>query len=87
MANETTFQKAAEEVQKLSKKPESSELLALYGLYKQATEGDVKGSRPGMLDLVGRKKYDAWASLKGTAKAAAEKKYVSLVETLKKKYS
>jgi acyl-CoA-binding protein len=54
-------------------------LLALYALYKQATLGDVAGSRPGMLDLKGRAKYDAWAKLKGTTADAAKQQYVELV--------
>ena len=36
-------------------------MLELYALYKQATTGDVTGDRPGMMDLRGRAKYDAWA--------------------------
>lgn len=54
-------------------------LLDLYALYKQATAGDVSGSRPGMLDLKGRAKYDAWARRKGMTKDAAMKAYVELV--------
>ncbi len=55
-------------------------LLAMYALYKQATVGDVAGSRPGMLDLRGRAKYDAWAEKKGMAKDAAMTAYVALVD-------
>ena len=33
------------------------EKLALYSLYKQATEGDVKSKRPGVLDMLGRAKW------------------------------
>jgi diazepam-binding inhibitor (GABA receptor modulating acyl-CoA-binding protein) len=55
-------------------------LLELYALYKQATSGDVSGSRPGMLDVRGRAKYDAWAKRKGMTKDAAMTAYVTLVE-------
>ena len=55
-------------------------LLDMYALYKQATVGDVSGSRPGMLDLKGRAKYDAWAKQKGTSKDAAMTAYIVLVE-------
>lgn len=55
-------------------------MLALYGLYKQATVGDVTGARPGMLDPRGRAKYDAWASRKGLSRAAAITAYVELVD-------
>ena len=55
-------------------------MLELYALYKQATSGDVSGSRPGMLDVRGRAKYDAWAKRKGMGKDAAMTAYISLVD-------
>jgi diazepam-binding inhibitor (GABA receptor modulator, acyl-CoA-binding protein) len=54
-------------------------MLELYALFKQASSGDVSGSRPGMLDLRGRAKYDAWAKHKGTSKDAAMEQYIALV--------
>lgn len=54
-------------------------LLKLYALFKQATAGDVNGSRPGMLDLRGRAKYDAWAKQQGMTRDAAMTAYVALV--------
>ena len=56
MATKDDFEKAAQNVQTLPRKPDTETLLALYALYKQATDGDVKGQRPGMLDIKGRKK-------------------------------
>ena len=64
---QTQFETAAQEVQQLSRKPDDQTLLKLYALYKQATVGDVQGSRPGFMDMAGRFKYDAWAKLKGTS--------------------
>ncbi|HEY0255378.1 MAG TPA: acyl-CoA-binding protein [Kofleriaceae bacterium] len=55
-------------------------MLEMYGLYKQATVGDVTGSRPGMLDLKGRAKFDAWTKLAGTSKADAMTKYIAVVD-------
>jgi acyl-CoA-binding protein len=55
-------------------------MLDMYALYKQATVGDVSGSRPGMLDLKGRAKYDAWTKRKGTTKDAAMTAYIALVD-------
>ncbi len=57
----------------------TSDQLALYALYKQATVGDLSGSRPGMLDVKGRAKYDAWAGKRGLAAADARAAYVALV--------
>lgn len=54
-------------------------MLELYALYKQGTTGDVSGSRPGMLDVKGRAKYDAWAKHKGKTKDAAMEAYIALV--------
>jgi acyl-CoA-binding protein len=81
---EQDFAAAQERVKALSRRPSNEQLLALYGLYKQATAGDVSGKRPGMLDMVGRAKYDAWAKQSGTDKAGAMKAYVELVGTLVK---
>ena len=76
------FAEAKGRVEKLTSRPSNDQLLELYGLYKQATEGDVAGSRPGMLDLKGRAKYDAWAKRKGASKDEAMKGYVALVKKL-----
>lgn len=76
------FAEAKGRVEKLSKRPANEQLLELYAFYKQATEGDVAGSRPGLLDLKGRAKFDAWAKAKGTGKDEAMKRYVALVEKL-----
>jgi diazepam-binding inhibitor (GABA receptor modulator, acyl-CoA-binding protein) len=54
-------------------------MLELYALYKQSTAGDASGSRPGMLDVKGRAKFDAWAKHKGTSKDAAMEAYITLV--------
>jgi acyl-CoA-binding protein len=79
------FVDAQDRVKKLSRRPSNPELLDLYGLYKQATDGDVTGSRPGMLDPRGRAKFDAWSSRKGMAGTEAKARYVALVGELVKK--
>jgi diazepam-binding inhibitor (GABA receptor modulator, acyl-CoA-binding protein) len=76
------FEDAKARVEKLKTRPSNEELLELYGLYKQATEGDVSGSRPSILDLKGRAKYDAWSRRKGLSGEEAVKKYVALVGKL-----
>ncbi len=58
-------------------------LLQLYALYKQGSEGDVEGKRPGFTDMVGRAKYDAWAAVKGTDAEDAMQQYIDLVKSLK----
>jgi acyl-CoA-binding protein len=80
---DTDFATAAEEVKQLPEKPDNTDLLRLYALFKQGTEGDVTGDRPGMMDFVGRAKYDAWKDLTGTAQDDAKRTYIDLVEQLK----
>jgi diazepam-binding inhibitor (GABA receptor modulator, acyl-CoA-binding protein) len=82
MALEDDFRSAQERVKTLKTRPSNDTLLELYSLFKQATEGDVQGKRPGLLDLKGRAKYDAWAGRKGVGKEAAMQQYVALVERL-----
>lgn len=57
-------------------------MLKLYALFKQATVGDNETSRPGLLDLKGKYKWDAWAELKGTSQEDAESQYIELVDEL-----
>lgn len=76
------FEQAQKAVKTLSKRPANDDMLVLYALYKQGSIGDVSGSRPGMLDMVGRAKYDAWARLKGTAQNEAIKQYIGKVKRL-----
>ena len=77
------FQQASVEVTQLSQAPDNLAKLKLYALYKQATVGDCTGSRPGMLDFVGRAKYDAWKELAGMSLDEAKEKYIAFVEELK----
>jgi acyl-CoA-binding protein len=79
---QTQFEKAADKVMGLPKRPDDKTLLKLYGLYKQATEGNIKGKRPGFTDVKGRAKYDAWSRLRGKSPEWAMGEYVKLVEKL-----
>lgn len=79
------FEAAQARVKTLSQMPSTDDLLKLYALYKQGTVGDVTGKRPGMLDMKGRAKYDAWNKEKGTGTDDAMQGYVGLVDQLQKK--
>ena len=76
------FEDAQKRVKTLPAAPSTDQLLELYALYKQSLEGDVTGSRPGMFDLKGRAKYDAWAGKKGVSKERAMEAYVETVDRL-----
>jgi len=77
------FEEAVADSRRLDERPDNATLLQLYALYKQATEGDASGDRPGMSDFVGRAKWDAWKALEGTEGDEAKRRYIELVESLK----
>ncbi len=77
------FEQAVAESKTLPEKPDNMTLLKIYALYKQASEGDVEGKRPGFTDMVGRAKWDAWNEVKGKGKDDAMQEYVDLIESLK----
>ncbi len=78
------FDAAVAASKKLTKKPSNEMLLKLYAYFKQATEGDVSGERPGFMDFVGGAKYDAWAKIKGTSAEEAMTQYAKLIERLQR---
>jgi len=80
------FEQAVTDSKELKSRPDNETLLALYSLYKQATEGDmpVDTPAPGMFDFVARAKYDAWKKLTSLSSSDAMSQYVALVEKLKK---
>ncbi|KAI4863320.1 acyl-CoA-binding protein [Hypoxylon rubiginosum] len=83
------FSKAQEESKKLTSKPTNDELLELYGLFKVGTGEDFsKAEKPGMFDLKGKYKYQAWKDLvdESVTPEAAQERYVAKVEELKNKY-
>jgi diazepam-binding inhibitor (GABA receptor modulator, acyl-CoA-binding protein) len=81
------FENALAKSKELTKRPSNEELLDLYALYKQGTEGDVSGDRPGGFDFKAIAKYDAWADLKGKSAETAKQEYIKLVEKLHQQYA
>ncbi|KAK6003957.1 hypothetical protein QM012_008807 [Aureobasidium pullulans] len=68
-----------------SQKPPVSERLRLYGLYKQAMEGDVAyvQERPVNDDQKEQDKWDAWASNSGLSRTQAKRQYIeTLIHTM-----
>lgn len=82
MISQADFESAAQQAQQLPSKPSNTVLLQLYSLYKQATEGEVSGARPGGFDFKAIAKYDAWKSLTGLSQDEARQQYVALVTEL-----
>ena len=76
------FQAATTAAKQTKKKPDNATLLKLYSYYKQASEGDVSGTRPGGFEFVAGAKFDAWSKLKGMSKDEAMQNYIKQVEKL-----
>lgn len=79
-------EEAAERLKTLTERPSNDEFLNLYGLFKQATVGDNKTSKPGMFDMKGQFKWKAWKDKSGISQEDAAEKYVALVDELLGKY-
>lgn len=82
MSLEDQFNNAVQRVERLTKRPTNEELLQLYALFKQATEGDVTTERPGGFDFKAIAKYNAWMALKGKPREEAMQEYIALVDNL-----
>ncbi|OAL01788.1 hypothetical protein IQ06DRAFT_315611 [Phaeosphaeriaceae sp. SRC1lsM3a] len=73
-----------------SQKPPSATRLRLYGLYKQAMEGDVDGimERPSgssEQEQRAREKWDAWKQQNGLSRTEAKRRYITtLIDTMHK---
>ncbi|HKZ36067.1 MAG TPA: acyl-CoA-binding protein [Chryseolinea sp.] len=80
------FESAAARSKEFTRRPSNEELLQLYALYKQATEGNVSGERPGGFDFKEIAKYDAWEELKDKSKEQAMQEYITLVDDLEQRY-
>ena len=74
------FERAQKRVWRLSSKPSDEELLELYALFKQATEGDCEGRPKG--GLKERAKWKAWNSISGTSESDAMERYCGIVDSL-----
>jgi len=74
------FDKAASDLEEKMRKGElnipAADLIAVYGLYKQATCGDNHGGQPWAYNVKARAKWDSWAALKGMAQSEAMEKYI-----------
>ncbi|KAJ3027936.1 UNVERIFIED_CONTAM: Acyl-CoA-binding domain-containing protein 1 [Siphonaria sp. JEL0065] len=79
------FADAAAAAKQLSYNPSNDELLTLYGYFKQGTVGDNATERPGLFDLQGKAKWDAWTKNKGLSKEEAQAKYIEFVKSLQAK--
>ena len=82
MNPQADFESAVARAKNLGRRPDNATLLRLYALYKQASEGDAAGERPGIADFAARAKWDAWATLAGIPSTQAMRDYIALVDAL-----
>ena len=80
------FEDAQQRVKTLTERPTNEELLDLYALFKQATEGDNTAKKPGMFDLKGQYKWKQWKAKEGMSGDEAMEAYVALVDKLLETY-
>lgn len=59
--------------------PTPAQKLDLYGLYQQATLGDINTQPPSQNDFVARAKYQAWEKRKGMSKQEAMQAYINML--------
>ncbi|XP_037935621.1 acyl-CoA-binding protein homolog [Teleopsis dalmanni] len=81
------FSTACEKAKAFTKRPTDEEFLEFYGLFKQATAGDINVDKPGALDLKGKAKWDAWNKHKGLSQDAAKAAYIAVYEKYAPKYA
>ncbi|XP_056142520.1 acyl-CoA-binding domain-containing protein 7 [Lampris incognitus] len=86
MSHKAEFEKMAEDVKKVKTRPTDQELLDLYGLYKQAIVGDINIDKPGMMDMKGKAKWEAWNTRKGKSTEDAMAAYITVAKQIITKY-
>uniref|UniRef100_A0A6C0EDH5 ACB domain-containing protein n=1 Tax=viral metagenome TaxID=1070528 RepID=A0A6C0EDH5_9ZZZZ len=86
MTNSDEFINASKIIKKLCTEPNKDELGKLYGLFKQATIGDINTVKPNMLNYTAREKWNAWNMYNGIDKNEAEIQYINHVNELIQNY-
>ncbi|KAH3775462.1 enoyl-CoA delta isomerase 2-like isoform X1 [Dreissena polymorpha] len=81
-AYDAEFSKAKERLGALKEDPGNDVKLKIYALFKQATIGKCNAPKPGMLDMVGKYKWNAWNDLGNMSQDEAQKQYIQLVDSL-----
>ena len=74
------FDRTTKKAWELPTRPSNEQLLEMYALFKQATEGDCEGKARG--GLKERAKWKAWNRVSGTTEVDAMQRYCELVDSL-----
>jgi diazepam-binding inhibitor (GABA receptor modulator, acyl-CoA-binding protein) len=86
------FEQAAQEIKVHGKSMSNDDLSQIYGLYKQATVGDINIPQPSFYQLTEKAKWNSWNSQKGKSADQAKHEYVEYClkffpEDVKAKYT
>jgi len=81
------FEEAVEKIKTIKDGLSDKEKGVIYGLYKQATIGDINIARPFFINMVECAKWDAWKKQEGQTKEQATQQYVKKVKKYLEKYS
>jgi diazepam-binding inhibitor (GABA receptor modulating acyl-CoA-binding protein) len=79
---EQSFRDAAARIKTRKTVPSNTDLFILYGLYKQATEGDCNIPQPWAVQIEARAKWEAWNKNKNMMRMNAMRNYIDKVEEL-----
>ncbi|TGZ60540.1 hypothetical protein CRM22_008485 [Opisthorchis felineus] len=80
------FLEYSEKVKHLKCRPGDDDLLELYGLFKQANEGDISEPAPFFIEFKAKAKWNAWNGRKGMSKEDAKKQYIEAATKCIEKY-
>lgn len=81
-AFDAEFAQAKERLNSLKEDPGNEVKLKIYALFKQATIGKCNTPKPGMMDIVGKYKWNAWNDLGSMSQDDAQQEYIKLVDNL-----
>lgn len=81
-AFDAEFAKAKERLNTLKEDPGNEVKLKMYALFKQATIGKCNTPKPGMMDMVGKYKWNAWNDLGDMSQDQAQQEYIKIVDEL-----
>ena len=79
---EQSFWDAAARIMTRKTVPSNADLLILYGLYKQATQGNCNIPQTWAFQIQARAKWDAWNKYNGMERMNAMRNYIDKVEDL-----
>jgi diazepam-binding inhibitor (GABA receptor modulating acyl-CoA-binding protein) len=80
MSTSENFEKAANVIKNISTTDDQKRIL--YGLYKQAREGDCNTTQPSMFNYIENEKWKSWNANKGISKNTAMEKYINYVNSI-----